>query len=186
MQEHWDWIVVGSGFGGSVSALRLAEKGYSVLVLEKGGRWALEDFPKTNWNLPKWMWLPQMGWRGIFKMTFLRHVTILSGVGVGGGSLVYANTLPTPEDGFFKAKEWGHLADWKTELHPHYATARRMLGRLKCTRFRETSSGSFAAPRRTGRLPMKSPRRIAHGCSRDRLGPPNPFAGGGRACRCPR
>jgi cholesterol oxidase len=124
----WDWLIVGSGFGGSVSALRLAEKGYSVLVLEKGGRWEQEDFPKTNWNLKRWFWMPALGFRGFFKMTFLRHVTALSGVGVGGGSLVYANTLPTPGEGFFGAKEWGHLADWRVELAPHYETARRMLG----------------------------------------------------------
>ncbi len=124
----WDFLIVGSGFGGSVSALRLAEKGYSVLVLEKGGRWEEEDFPKTNWNLKKWFWIPAIGFRGFFKMTFLRHITALSGVGVGGGSLVYANTLPTPEEAFFRAKEWGHLADWLTDLEPHYETARRMLG----------------------------------------------------------
>ena len=99
----WDWLIVGSGFGGSVSALRLAEKGYSVLVLEKGGRWRQEDFPKSNWNLRRWLWAPAIGFRGFFKMTFLRHVTALSGVGVGGGSLVYANTLPTPEKEFLSA-----------------------------------------------------------------------------------
>jgi len=124
----WDWLIVGSGFGGSVSALRLAEKGCSVLVLEKGGRWQEDDFPKTNWNLKKWLWIPGIGFRGFFKMTFFRHLTALSGVGVGGGSLVYANTLPTPEDEFFKATEWGQLADWKTELEPHYETARKTLG----------------------------------------------------------
>jgi len=126
----WDWLIVGSGFGGSVSALRLAEKGHSVLVLEKGGRWKQEDFPETNWNLKRWLWMPAIGFRGFFKMTFLRHITALSGVGVGGGSLVYANTLPTPEEGFFGAKEWGDLADWRAELEPHYETARRMLGAI--------------------------------------------------------
>ena len=124
----WDWIIVGSGFGGSVSALRLAEKGYSVLVLEKGQRWEAEDYPRTNWNLKKWLWLPGLGCRGFFKMTFFRHLTALSGVGVGGGSLVYANTLPVPGKDFFAAPGWGHLADWKTELEPHYATAQQMLG----------------------------------------------------------
>ena len=128
MQDHWDWIVVGSGFGGSVSALRLAEKGYSVLVLEKGRRFSPGDFPKTNWNLKRWLWLPRMGFRGIFKMTFLKHLTSLNGVGVGGGSLVYANTLPTPEADFFEAPDWGHLAPWREELAPHYDTARHMLG----------------------------------------------------------
>jgi cholesterol oxidase len=127
-RERWDFIIVGSGFGGSVSALRLAEKGYRVLVIEKGRRLGAADFPKTNWNLKRWMWLPALGFRGLFKMTFLRHVTALSGVGVGGGSLVYANTLPIPRDDFFTSTGWRDLADWKAELGPHYATARRMLG----------------------------------------------------------
>jgi len=128
MDHQWDWIIVGSGFGGSISALRLAEKGYSVLVVEKGGRFRAEDFPKTNWNLKRWFWAPAIGFRGIFKMTFLRHLTSLNGVGVGGGSLVYANTLPTPGKEFFQAPDWGNLADWEKELSPHYETARRMLG----------------------------------------------------------
>lgn len=128
MSAHYDWVIVGSGFGGSVSALRLSEKGYSVCVLEKGKRFAPADFPKTNWDLRRWMWMPSAGLRGIFQMSFLQHVTVLHGVGVGGGSLVYANTLPTPKLGFFQAKSWAHLADWRKELEPHYATAKRMLG----------------------------------------------------------
>jgi len=128
MSDHYDWIVIGSGFGGSVSALRLSEKGYRVKVIEKGKRFAPEDFPETNWDLRRWLWMPSVGLRGFFQMSFFEHVTILHGVGVGGGSLVYANTLPTPTLGFFQAKSWAHLADWKKELEPHYATARRMLG----------------------------------------------------------
>lgn len=127
-KQHYDWVIVGSGFGGSVSALRLAERGYSVLVIEKGKRYSREDFPKTNWNLRKWLWMPSLGFRGIFQMSFMAHATIYHGVGVGGGSLVYANTLPTPTDEFFEAESWAHLAQWKTELAPHYDTARRMLG----------------------------------------------------------
>jgi cholesterol oxidase len=126
-----DWLVIGSGFGGSVSALRLVEKGYRVLVLEKGRRLGAADFPRSNWQLRRWLWLPAAGMRGLFQMTFLRHVTALSGVGVGGGSLVYANTLPIPKDQFFRSPSWAHLADWKAELAPHYRTARRMLGAVE-------------------------------------------------------
>jgi len=124
----YDFVIVGSGFGGSVSALRLAEKGYRVLVLEKGKRFTKEDFAESNRDFKKWMWSPAIGAHGIFQMTFLRHVTVVHGVGVGGGSLVYANTLPTPKDSFFSASSWAHLADWKKELAPHYLTARKMLG----------------------------------------------------------
>jgi cholesterol oxidase len=123
-----DFLIIGSGFGGSVSALRLVEKNYRVLMLEKGRRLGPRDLPKSNWDLRRWMWLPQLGFRGLFKMTFLRHVTVVSGVGVGGGSLVYANTLPVPKDDFFEAESWRGLADWKSELAPHYPVVRRMLG----------------------------------------------------------
>jgi len=126
--QHYDWVIVGSGFGGSVSAYRLAQKGYSVLVIEKGRRFSPEDFPKTNWNLKRWLWNPALGFKGIFQMTFLKHLTVFHGVGVGGGSLVYANTLPTPEPDFFSSPSWSYLADWQEELAPHYATAKRMLG----------------------------------------------------------
>jgi len=125
---HYDWIIIGSGFGGSVSALRLAEKGYRVLVLEKGHRFAAEDFPETNRELRKWLWNPALGLRGFWAMSFFRHMTVLHGVGVGGGSLVYCATLPTPKDAFFDAPSWSHLANWKAELEEHYTTARAMLG----------------------------------------------------------
>lgn len=128
LAEHWDVIVVGSGFGGSVAALRLVEKGYRVAVLEKGRRFRKDDFPKTNWELRRWLWQPEVGLRGIFQMSFMEHVTILHGVGVGGGSLVYANTLPLPKDAFFRQGSWAGVADWKKELARHYATARSMLG----------------------------------------------------------
>jgi cholesterol oxidase len=124
----YDFIIIGSGFGGSVSALRLTEKGYRVLVIEKGRRFTPGDFAKDNRELKKWMWNPALGMRGIFEMSFLRHVTVLHGVGVGGGSLTYACTLPTPKDTFFEAPSWSGLADWKHELAPHYDTAKRMLG----------------------------------------------------------
>jgi cholesterol oxidase len=124
----YDFVIIGSGFGGSVSALRLMEKGYRVLLLEKGRRFGPDDFPKTNWDLRRWMWMPRLGLRGIFKMSFFRHLTVVHGIGYGGGSLVYANTLPLPKDRFFSSGTWSNLADWKTELAEHYRTAQRMLG----------------------------------------------------------
>lgn len=128
INAKYDFVIIGSGFGGSVSALRLAEKGYSVLVIEKGKKLVSEDFPKTNWNLRKWLWLPGLKFFGIQKLNFLRHISALSGVGVGGGSLVYANTLPKPKSPFFNQGSWKGLADWENELAPHYDTAWRMLG----------------------------------------------------------
>jgi len=123
----YDYIVIGSGFGGSVSALRLGEKGYRVAVLEKGKRYRTEDFPRTNWNLRKSMWMPQLGLYGIFALTFLRHVFVLHGAGVGGGSLNYCNQLLVPPDEVFQKLEWGP-GDWKAKLAPFYEVASRMLG----------------------------------------------------------
>jgi cholesterol oxidase len=123
-----DFLIVGSGFGGSVSALRLAQKGYKVVVLEAGRRWKTGEFPKTNWLLHKYLWLPALGFYGIQRITLLRNVLVLSGAGVGGGSLVYANTLLQPPDAFFRDSRWATLQDWKAELAPHYAEAKRMLG----------------------------------------------------------
>ncbi len=123
-----DWVVVGSGFGGSVSALRLAEKGYTVRVLETGRRYEDEDFPKSTWNLRRFIWLPRFGLRGIMRLTLYKDVGILSGAGVGGGSLVYANTHYIPRRPFFERPEWPDDCDWHEELAPYYETAKRMLG----------------------------------------------------------
>jgi cholesterol oxidase len=132
MSSHdCDYVIIGSGFGGSVSALRLAEKGYKVIVIEKGKWFTANDFPKTNMNLKRWMWLPSLRFFGIFKLTFLRHVGVLSGVGVGGGSLVYANTLPRPKEAFYKSGSWAKLQDWTSILTPYYGKARQMLGVAK-------------------------------------------------------
>jgi cholesterol oxidase len=124
----YDWIVVGSGFGGSVSALRLAEKGYSVGVLECGRRFEDDDFARSTWNWRRFLWLPRLGLRGILRISLFKDVTILSGAGVGGGSLVYANTLYRPPRRFFEDAQWCELADWEDELGPHYLSAERMLG----------------------------------------------------------
>jgi len=124
----YDFIIIGSGFGGSVSALRLSEKGYRVLVIEKGRWFTKNDFPKTNWRLRKWLWLPSLSFFGIMRISFFRHASILSGTGVGGGSLVYANTLPIPKRQFFESGSWKGLADWEKELEPFYHEGWRMLG----------------------------------------------------------
>ncbi|CAD0187228.1 Cholesterol oxidase [Ruegeria sp. THAF57] len=128
MTDTYDYIIVGSGFGGSVSAYRLSQKGYRVLVVEKGRRYTETDFSEGTTRPGRWLWLPRLGMRGIMKLTFLRHVAVMSGVGVGGGSLVYAATLPMPKDGFYDTGSWAGLRDWKTALAPHYRTAQRMLG----------------------------------------------------------
>lgn len=124
----YDYVIIGSGFGGAVSALRLSEKGYKVLVIEKGKRYNSNDFPTTNWHLKKWLWLPSFRLFGIMKMTFFQHIGILSGVGVGGGSLVYANTLAKPKPAFYQTGSWAKLADWENELKAYYETASVMLG----------------------------------------------------------
>lgn len=124
----FDFIVIGSGFGGSVAALRLTEKGYRVGVLEMGKRYRPQDFPKTNWQLKKYFWAPAWGLHGIFRMSLFRHAWVLSGVGVGGGSLVYANTLLAPPDSVWDDPQWAALNDWRTTLAPFYNRAKQMLG----------------------------------------------------------
>ncbi len=126
--KHHDVLVIGSGFGGSVSALRLAEKGYSVGVLEAGARFEDADFPTTSFDLKKYLFLPALGMYGIQRIDLLRDCLILAGAGVGGGSLVYANTLYEPLDAFYRDPQWAHITDWKDELAPYYDQAKRMLG----------------------------------------------------------
>ncbi|MCW2512802.1 MAG: Cholesterol oxidase [Mycobacterium sp.] len=128
MDPDYDVLIIGSGFGGSVSALRLTEKGYRVGVLEAGRRFEDEDMAKTSWDLRKFLWMPKLGMYGIQRIHLLRNCMILAGAGVGGGSLNYANTLYVPPEPFFADKQWAHITDWRAELMPHYDQATRMLG----------------------------------------------------------
>jgi cholesterol oxidase len=124
----YDIIVIGSGFGGSVTALRLTEKGYRVGVLEAGQRFSDGNLPKTSWDVRNFLWAPRFGLRGMQRIHVLRNVVILAGAGVGGGSLNYANTLYEPPQPFYDDPQWRHITDWRDELAPFYAQARRMLG----------------------------------------------------------
>ncbi len=127
-QKIYDFVIIGSGFGGSVSAMRLTEKGYSVLVLEKGNRFSDLDFPKTNWEFWKYLWLPALRLHGILQISFLKGAMVLHGTGVGGGSLGYANVLEVPTPATFATPAWNTPLTWGEVLQPHYETARKMLG----------------------------------------------------------
>ena len=125
---NYDVVVIGSGFGGSVSALRLTEKGYRVGVLEAGKRWDASSLPASNWNLRKFLWFPKLGMRGIQRLSLLNHALALSGAGVGGGSLVWGNVCYEPHGVALRDPQWGHITDWEAELAPHFDQARRVLG----------------------------------------------------------
>jgi cholesterol oxidase len=127
-KADYDWVVIGSGFGGSVSALRLAEKGYKVAVLEAGRRFRDEDFAQSTWDVRRFLWAPALGMKGILRLTPFKDIFIASGAAVGGGSIVYANTLYRAKPAFFSNPQWQGLADWSQVLGPHYDTAERMLG----------------------------------------------------------
>jgi len=128
MTQVYDYVIIGSGFGGSVSAMRLAEKGYSVLVLEKGKRFEEKDFAKSNWQYWKYVWLPALRAHGILQISILKGVMVLHGAGFGGGSLGYANVLEIPSDATFATPAWNQNIKWGEALRPHYETARKMLG----------------------------------------------------------
>jgi cholesterol oxidase len=128
MEFDHDVVVIGSGFGGSVAALRLAEKGYRVHVYEAGRRFEDEDFARTSWDVRRYVWAPKLGLFGVQRIHRLPDCLVLAGAGVGGGSLNYANTLYVPPTPFFRDGQWAHITDWQAELAPHYATAQRMLG----------------------------------------------------------
>ncbi|MGB2895375.1 MAG: GMC family oxidoreductase [Anaerolineales bacterium] len=147
----YDFVIIGSGFGGSVSAMRLVEKGYRVLVLERGLRYEDDDFPKSNWNLPKFLWMPALRLFGIMELTLLRDVMALRWSGVGGGSLGYANVLVDPDDKMYEVGNWSGLDDWKSVLAPHFETAKRMLGRTMSTSITEADKIMKSVAEKMGR-----------------------------------
>ncbi len=128
MHQIYDYVIIGSGFGGSVSAMRLTEKGYSVLLLEKGKRYHDNDFAKSNWQYWKYLWIPAIRAHGILQISILKGVMVLHGAGVGGGSLGYANVLEVPTDETFATSAWNQNVAWGKVLKPHYETAKKMLG----------------------------------------------------------
>ncbi|MFY0672591.1 MAG: GMC family oxidoreductase [Bacteroidia bacterium] len=157
----YDYVIVGSGFGGSVSALRLSEKGYKVLVIEKGKWRKSNEFAKTNWDLKRWLWIPFIKCFGIMKITITRHITILSGVGVGGGSLVYANTLPVPKSAFYTSGSWAKLNNWEQELRPFYKLALEMLGATKNPKLFDSDKALLAVAKEMGRQNDFKPTNVA-------------------------
>ena len=127
-QFDFDFIIIGSGFGGSVCAHRLSEKGYTVAVMEMGRRWGPENLPRTSWSLQRWFWRPKLGLRGFFNMRLFRHVTVYHGCAVGGGSITYGATLLEPPKNVWESGTWANLSNWTSNMAEHYATAERMLG----------------------------------------------------------
>ena len=173
-----DIVVIGSGFGGSVAALRLAEKGYRVHVYEAGRRFADEDFAETSWNLRRYLWAPRLGCYGVQRIHRLPHCLVLAGAGVGGGSLNYANTLYIPPEPFFRDPQWAGITDWQAELAPHYATAQRMLGVVEnpCEGPVEQLMRDTANDLGVGRTFRKTPVGVFFGEPGKRV--PDPYFGG--------
>jgi cholesterol oxidase len=143
----YDVVIIGSGFGGSVAALRAAEKGYRVGVMEAGRRWNDHDIPKTNWNLAHYLWFPAAEMYGIKRLEPLDDVLVLCGAGVGGGSHVYGNTLYVPPKQFFDAPGWSGITDWADELAPCIDQARRCRLRAHCSRHAEPPRRARRGPR---------------------------------------
>lgn len=173
-----DVAIVGSGFGGSVAALRLAEKGYKVLVLEKGRRWQPHDFPRSNWHLPRAFWFPALGCHGIWGLKLLRDVLVLHGVGVGGGSLVYANTLMEPPAGVWEDPAWGPLRERFRDILARYPTVLRMLGAATNPRLGAADEALRRAAARRGREHTFSPTRVGVFFGEPAVEVPDPYFGG--------
>jgi cholesterol oxidase len=173
-----DVAIIGSGFGGSVAAHRLTEKGYGVTVLEKGKRWRTEDLPKTNWNIPKSFWLPWVGCYGFWSLHLLREVLVMHGVGVGGGSLLYANTHFEPPDSVWDDRQWKGLVDWRAVMPTHYAAARRMLGSTANPRFGPADDALRAAAARRGRDGTFRPTDVGVFFGEPDVDVPDPYFGG--------
>jgi cholesterol oxidase len=173
-----DVLVIGSGFGGSVAALRLAEKGYRVHVVESGRRFADEDFAKTSWDVRNYLWAPRLGCFGVQRVHKLPDVMILAGAGVGGGSLNYANTLYVPPEPFFRDRQWADITDWQAELAPHYETASRMLGVVEnpCEGVVEDVMRAAARDMGVGDTFRKTPTGVFYGMPGRRV--PDPYFGG--------
>jgi cholesterol oxidase len=148
--DEFDFVIVGSGFGGSVSALRLAEKGYSVAVLEAGRHFEDEDFAKTNWDLPRYLWAPRLGCWGIQRLTYFKRLLVLSGAGLGGGSLVYANTLLEPSEAFYRSCA-GLDSNFRERLKPHLERAQKMLGVAQTPRIFAADEALERAAKELGR-----------------------------------
>lgn len=178
MGERWDFVVVGSGFGGSVAALRLSEKGYSVLVVEQGRRWRPEDFPKTNWKVRDFFWFPRFLCTGIQQLTLLGDSLVLHGAGVGGGSLVYANVLMTPTEEAFRDPKWRDLEDWSRVLRPHYETVKSMLGVCLNPRLTRADEALLAVAREMGREGTFHPTEVAVFFGEPDREVPDPYFGG--------
>jgi cholesterol oxidase len=185
---RYDVVVIGSGFGGSVAALRAVEKGYRVAVIEAGRRFADSDFPLTSWRLRRFLWAPGLGCYGIQRITLLPgaavggaapgRVLVLSGAGVGGGSLVYANTLYEPPPEFFEDPQWSAITDWRSELAPHYDQARRMLGVAPYSRVTAADWAMRAVARRMGVEETCHPTPVGVLLTEPGLTVPDPYFGG--------
>ena len=175
---HYDVLVVGSGFGGSVTALRLAEKGYRVHVVESGRRFRDEDFARTSWDLRRYLWAPRLKCFGVQRVHRLPDVMILAGAGVGGGSLNYANTLYVPPPSFFTDRQWADITDWESELRPHYDTASTMLGVVTnpCEGVVEEVMRQTAEDLGVGETFRKTPTGVFYGMPGKRV--PDPYFGG--------